>query len=125
MIDTDKIRTIMLSTRKKMELIAKKESFGKDLCGLCARASAELFKRLQKNGYKPYFCFSEAHCFVLLNNYILDVTATQFGRKSIEIIPFNQFKRQYWYLGKGCKHHSLKQAKRIQKRYNWPKDQLI
>jgi len=50
-----------------------------NLRGLCAICSVELFIRLQKEGYKPLFCFNTCHAFVVVDNKIVDVTASQFS----------------------------------------------
>lgn len=54
-----------------------------NLEGCCSFGSYLLSKVLQKNGYDAYFVEGEYddnfHCWVELDNVIIDITATQFG----------------------------------------------
>lgn len=59
----------------------------RDLAGCCAIASYALCKALSAKGFKPEFvCGVESswgsHCWVECKNYIVDITATQFGIKT-------------------------------------------
>lgn len=54
-----------------------------DLAGMCAVASRALCTVLRNHGYKAKFvlaqyCFG-SHCWVELDGWIIDITATQFG----------------------------------------------
>lgn len=49
-----------------------------DLGGMCAVASYELFVRLHAQGIDARFVRGKNHCFVMVGNLTLDVTATQF-----------------------------------------------
>ncbi len=70
------------------------DKFEEDLCGMCAIASAELFRRLKDMGYSPKIALYDGddhcHCFVLVNGQIVDVTATQFGKNPVEIVNTNE-----------------------------------
>jgi hypothetical protein len=54
-----------------------------NLCGACSFGSYLLTKVLQKNGYDAYFVEGDyknsCHCWVELDDVIIDITATQFG----------------------------------------------
>lgn len=69
---------ILPSVRAKMEEVAELEDFSNDLCGLCARSAAITFKLLKMFGLNPLLCVTWGHVFVLLDDYVVDVTATQF-----------------------------------------------
>ena len=49
-----------------------------NLCGLCGHASLQLFLSLQKEGYHPGLAMCWCHCFIVIDGYRLDITATQF-----------------------------------------------
>jgi hypothetical protein len=72
----------LVDVRDWAECIAEKECYSSDLNGLCAIASAELFKRLKKKGFHPVICMSAEdwgmHVYLKLGDHVLDVTATQF-----------------------------------------------
>jgi hypothetical protein len=82
--------------REEYERIAETEDFPEDLCGLCARASAELFDRLKQAGHPVSLGFVDdrgnysntdvtrggVHVFLIYNGtHVIDVTATQFGTR--------------------------------------------
>lgn len=54
--------------------------------GMCAIASLLLMNELNKYGLNPCFVTSMNHCFLMLENNILDITATQFGGINQDII---------------------------------------
>lgn len=58
------------------------------LAGLCAIATVYLGSLLEQAGYQPIYALRcSDHCFIVCNGLVVDVTATQFNRKPIEIIP--------------------------------------
>jgi hypothetical protein len=77
-----------LSKKKMFELAqcarnwAEKTHFeqynAKDLCGMCGIASAHLFQILKNAGIRPMIAANNAHVFLLLDDYVLDITACQF-----------------------------------------------
>jgi hypothetical protein len=61
---------------------------------MCAIASRKLATDLKKAGFKPELALSEldktgdtVHVFVLVNDYIVDVTASQFKKPKLYIVP--------------------------------------
>ena len=73
------IKQIAKEVRVWGELLERNGICFENLRGLCAICSVELFTRLQKEGYKPLFCFNTCHAFVVVDNKIVDVTASQFS----------------------------------------------
>jgi hypothetical protein len=65
--------------------------FWDDWRGACAICSKVLFDVLKFFNYKPNYISGEyegcEHFFVLLNNYIIDITATQFDQDPVYITP--------------------------------------
>lgn len=62
---------------------AYEKIYGKnsDLAGACFDASRQLFRLAKDNGLAVEIGIGDGHAFVLLGDTIVDVTATQFGRK--------------------------------------------
>jgi hypothetical protein len=46
---------------------------------MCGVASYLVFKTFKQLGYKPTFCMNDEHCFLLVNDYYIDLTLKQFG----------------------------------------------
>ncbi len=85
------------------------------LDGWCARCSMAIAKALVARGYKPELCYgnfneTHPHCWVECCGYVIDVTATQFGRyPEILIEPWelnhpadgdvNRYPEPEWRLG--------------------------
>ena len=73
-----------------------------DLGGWCAIASAELWRRLDKNNIKSEIHISEDewtfHVFVVVEDHIVDVTATQFGHYEPVVIMHHRLaeSKDYW-----------------------------
>lgn len=88
------IRRLACETRSwaEKENEERNKPFSNDLCGMCAIAAAELFKRLTEAGISARISANHDHCFVEAldasgrGGLIVDVTATQFGRDKIMII---------------------------------------
>lgn len=103
-----------------------KRGYDKHLTGMCAIASAKLFDRLEQLGYTPTIGIAElddsSHVFVLVDDFIVDVTATQFGRNSVEIIHSKLATDWYWQLHYEC--YSIKELLKHQKRNGWPSYQM-
>jgi hypothetical protein len=91
------------ATRRKFEAVNKEIGFfPADLRGACAIASATLFKVLKDAKYSPEFYCGESfasggHCWIVVDNFIVDITATQFGKKNkrVSIVPINNDRKHY------------------------------
>ena len=74
-----------------------------DLEGWCAICSFELFRNLQLYDLNPKFVYIEhgtvdGHCFVICNNYLIDITATQFNvNEKINVIKLNKVDSSIWF----------------------------
>ena len=78
-----KMRNVARNVRKWAEKYAKENHYPRDLCGMCAIAAGEMWRRLKGRGANPILCIALydppfAHCFVECNGYLIDVTATQY-----------------------------------------------
>jgi len=103
--------------------------FDSDLTGMCCIASAKLFETLEQFGYAPALAVAEyendsAHCFVICDDHVLDITATQFGMEKIEIIH-EKMASEYWFWNPKMLFYSVDELIKYQKKTRWPKYQLV
>ena len=80
--DVARVRTIARGVRRWAERMAKQDDYDANLQGLCAHASIELLRRLDKRHIKAHVAQAHDHVFVLWKDYVVDVTATQFSNKN-------------------------------------------
>ncbi len=80
----NQVADIANDVRDWCERIAEREYRREDLNGMCAIASAELWKRLKKAGHTAMICLCEedngCHVFIQYYDHIIDITATQFHK---------------------------------------------
>jgi len=109
MIDP-RVEQIALKTRTWAEKKANYGLFCRDLTGFCARGAAELHIRLRRarfasqigvfdpRVYEDSQAFG-GHAFVMVQEHVVDITATQFGLKPVEIVPFGPSRRdrEFWH----------------------------
>lgn len=76
----------------------------RDLMGMCIIAARKLFRELKLCGFDPQLAVSYAHAFVLVpcdgRMHVLDITATQFDRERVVLIPLTRARASYWKLEK-------------------------
>jgi len=86
--------------RQACEFYTEKTECGpEDLAGLCYDASCALFGLAKKNGISVEMGESSCHWFVLLDNMIVDITATQFGvPDKVAVLPIEEAKEGWWKL---------------------------
>lgn len=66
-------------TRRWAERNRHRHNFGSDLHGMCAIASAHLYRVLKDSGIKTQLAVTEDHVHLQRGGMVLDITATQFG----------------------------------------------
>jgi len=106
--------------------------FGKDLCGMCAIASAELFSRLEKHRVKDLCILVHdtgeyGHCYVGADRYIVDVTAAQFRRRdvaAVDIRPRVEAANVLRAWQPTHKVRSVRQLIELQQDLGWPRRQI-
>lgn len=96
MSESSKIRNIARRIRRWAVLQAAKHNFPDDLQGLCAIAARRLFLEFKNEGYSPKIAYQKNHCFVLVDGYLVDVTATQFAHAEVVVRRFTNVKGWYW-----------------------------
>ena len=85
--------------RLSYEQYRKNTKYPKNLMGLCAKASYALFDRLKHYNIPCLFCGNSGHAFVVVNDHIIDITATQFGIKDkVFVKPITEVTEPFWKL---------------------------
>ena len=56
-----------------------------DLAGACGVVSFLAFRMLKRMGYRPVFHMNDAHCFITVEGYWVDLTLTQFAPDADEV----------------------------------------
>jgi hypothetical protein len=85
------------------------ENAYRSLQGWCVKCSYKLFKKLRQKKLNPTFCASKYHCFVLCDDFLIDVTATQFGEKPIIVEKFSkEHEERFWDIKNSDKFKSIK-----------------
>jgi|SRR5689334_11094793 len=57
--------------------------FPDDLEGMCGIAAVALMRALERHGMQARIGLSNCHAYVIYKGYVLDVTATQFGKAPV------------------------------------------
>ena len=91
-----KIYKAMNYSRKVTELVAFSLGMPDSLRGACAIGAVALHRTLSDWGIQAKLVVNIqgalGHVYVLYKPYVLDITATQFGRKKISIVPITKLK---------------------------------
>lgn len=123
----DKVLPIARRVRKWTEQKADRANYNPDtLCGWCAISAAHLFRELSNAGIKAKLHYVPGHCFVSVDDYVVDVTATQFvafENKEIVIIHLKEAE-QYWYYDQSVIFDNPGMLRDHQLRENWPRRQI-
>jgi len=125
------VRSIAREARRWAERLAGTHEFGEDLGGLCAVASGHLHKKLRDAGYKSVLATNDNHCFVLLNGYVVDITATQFVRTrniSVLVAKLTRMRAEGtysrpWLITKTTT--SRREMRKFQIEEGWPAEQVV
>jgi len=104
-------------------------SFGKDLCGMCAIASAELFRRLEGLRISDLCILVHdtgkyGHCFVGADRYAVDLTAAQFRKPGIAAVDVRPHDKAATVLRAWQPTHkvrSVQQLIELQTELGWPR----
>lgn len=94
-----------------------------DLAGMCAIASGYLHRLFYKAGIESYLCVNHEHCFVLANDHIVDITATQYGLKPVTIVKVEKAYQEFWFIEK--KFKTPNDLFEYQFDEGWPFDQMV
>lgn len=120
----------ILATQVRTWAVAKadKANYNPDtLCGWCAIASGELFKRLEKVGIKSTLHINSGHTFVTVDDHVVDVTATQFMdyEDTPVLIAHQKEVEDKWYYQDVDSFTSIRDLYNFQKKTKWPVKQRV
>lgn len=125
----DHIRAIAEEVRYWAEKRAGKTN--QELCGWCAKATAELWQRIKAENpnqemeiwmHTNYWC---SHIYLVVEDHIVDVTATQFGvMDTVYIIHEKEVPPEFDYYDRTQKFESPKSLILHQKKTRWPNEQV-
>jgi hypothetical protein len=132
-MNLDLIKQVATDVRYWAEAQAEGSYMQGDLNGMCARASAELWRALVRFGFKPEihlwvcpFDQETAHVFVVVDDHVVDITATQFSMMRNQLV-FIAHKREAerwdWYQSQTV-FNTPEELIRQQKKDKWPIDQV-
>lgn len=95
------------------ELFQKSNSydFNKDLTGMCGICAYYLFRTLKRKGLFPVYSSNLHHSFVYVEDYVVDVTATQFEGITDKILirkmPFSGWKKHWFVLQHATQYREI------------------
>lgn len=128
----DRILEIAENVRYWAESFAEDNDFDSDLCGMCAIASGQLFFKLKRAGFDPVLRIwyengkkGEAHVYLMVEDYVLDVTATQFLDFSNQPIVFMHEAEAcvYPYYNHTREYKTVQGLREHQRGARWPASQ--
>ena len=125
-----RVHEIALEVRSWCEKEADKAGRPDSLMGYCAIASAELFRRLEKAGIFAEIHmqtgFDGSHVYLVVEDHVVDVTATQFGEfryQPVVIIHYKEAEQHYFYQSDEI-FGTPKDLRKFQARAKWPNNQI-
>ena len=98
-----------------------------NLCGWCAISAAQLFRELRREGIDAELHYVSGHCFVSVDDHIVDVTATQFSKfenVEINIIHLKEAQQTFCYYETEKTFDSPTKLRDHQIKNNWPKREI-
>lgn len=97
-----------------------------NLCGWCAISSAELHRQLNRENIGAELHYGGGHCFTVVEDYVVDVTATQFEEfedVEINIIHLKEAD-EFWYYNSSAVFRDPLDLRKHQLKEKWPKRQI-
>jgi len=95
------------------------------LNGMCAIASCHLFKQLQDAGIDSRIAINDQHCFLIVDHYIVDVTASQFGLPCVFIGSLENDECDHDFFMIEEEFHSIADLYQYQIDNGWPLEQRV
>lgn len=104
------------------------------LRGWCAIGAGRLFDRLRESGFDPeiHVWFDPAddiaaHVYVVAEDHVVDVTATQFAAfkdQPVVIMHCKEAEAHRYYSGSSMRFKSVQELRNWQTKNRWPKNQI-
>jgi hypothetical protein len=95
-------------------------TYNENLAGMCAVASAKLFKSLETLNIKAEIAANHNHVFLVVDGHVVDVTSTQFHRDEKIIILPEIVTEGYYYWKANRKFCTLDELLVYQRQNYWP-----
>jgi hypothetical protein len=99
-----------------------------DLNGWCAKCSAKLHHRLRDAGIESKIHMSSnewgSHVYLVVDDHIVDVTATQFGRFPAVMIKHQKEMDEHEFFQTTDTFNSVNELREFQKKNKWPTSQI-
>jgi hypothetical protein len=129
---SSKINTAAMYGRSWIEKNLDKQNFSRGYCGACAWAATYVLCRLHQEGVSAHVAISKIpggqHAFVVTDNYIVDVTATQFADSVTyypEVVVYPRRKRhEYFWRDVMARLHTPEDVVTFCKDPAWPREQI-
>ena len=127
-----RVAAIALGTRIWVQERADRKNYNpEDLEGWCAIAAAELHKRLTADGIAVDIHmwvseWGECHCFCVVDDYVVDITATQFRQfqgQELVIMHYKEAEAYEMYQSTNV-FATAADLRRFQKKARWPSEQI-
>jgi len=116
-----KIKSLLSTIRKGFEYIEIQEGFdGGKLGGYCLRAAVQVFLFCKKENITVEMIVSNEHAFNKIDDYIIDITATQFG--NFPKINIKKYKNKPSIYVGGNSYNSIKDIKHLIRKREVDKD---
>ncbi len=127
-----KIKQIATSAREWAEKTNAElgHPYHNDLTGMCAIASMHLTNQLRRaklhRKHNISIAYNDGHCFVLVDDVIVDITSTQFHEQQNEkvFIQKHEFVDHHWYYKKERSFKESKELKKYLRKKKWPSYQI-
>jgi hypothetical protein len=92
------VKELAFKVREVFEAISARDRMDPDLAGYCQRASAQLFLLAYDKNIPVKLVCCYGHTYNLYCGYIIDITATQFGKKDkVWIAKANRKNQSGWW----------------------------
>lgn len=125
---------VAIDVRVWAEARAEGTYMASDLNGMCAIATAELHRRFSRIGLAAeihaWVCPHDgqsAHVFLVVDDYVVDVTATQFSKmrgQRIYVRHLREAEEWDWYQSQR-QFNNIAGLLRWQKKHGWPAEQRV
>lgn len=128
MKDKDLVYLVALDVRAWAEKYQKTSPgrYWEGLGGLCAIASAKLKYDLESVGVPSTFVANNSHCFLIVEDHIVDITATQFQRgfsKITIVSKENPIVKEQHFWKQIHQGKTFEEIQVIMKKNGWPEHQ--
>jgi hypothetical protein len=121
----------LVATQVRYWAEGKAQGKSRELDGWCAIASAHLFNELKKLGIECEIHAwvhksGEAHVYVVVDDHVIDVTATQFRefRNTPVVMMHQREAEQHEFYQTVSVFHSVEDLRKWQQKGRWPKHQI-